>query len=227
MVPKSERFEMRLDVDLLERIDRWSDGQRDQPSRAEAVRRLVEMGLAQSETDFRPSSVEKVTLWMLAELLKNATDEGKTADLVQESIYGGHYWALNWELNGILHDHVDSKQALAEVVDVLDMWNFIERAFEKLDAEDKQTIEEAVGPTGRDPKFFGFDGNHEVEHMGIAQFLVNKLGRFERFKGRSMNSHMPTVQRYLTMHGVFSYIRQKLIHRELNTNELIEILKRE
>jgi uncharacterized protein len=41
----SERFEMRLSVELLRRIDEWRRAQSDLPSRAEAIRRLIELGL--------------------------------------------------------------------------------------------------------------------------------------------------------------------------------------
>jgi hypothetical protein len=42
---KSERFEMRLDPAAVERIDAWRREQPDLPSRTEAIRRLVELGL--------------------------------------------------------------------------------------------------------------------------------------------------------------------------------------
>ena len=45
MAPKTERFEMRLDVEMLDQIDEWRRKQGDIPSRAEAIRRLVELGL--------------------------------------------------------------------------------------------------------------------------------------------------------------------------------------
>jgi hypothetical protein len=42
---KSERFEMRLDPAAVERIDAWRREQPDLPSRTEAIRRLIELGL--------------------------------------------------------------------------------------------------------------------------------------------------------------------------------------
>lgn len=229
MAPKTERFEMRLNRDLQDRVDAWSSQQADRPSRAEAMRRLVERGLEQSEADFRPRNTEKLMLWMLAALLKQQQDyEGtNTAELVQKVIYGGHYWALDWELTGVLHDHIDDRRVVREVVDVLDMWNFIEHGFEQLSAQDKAKVAKEVGPTGKSPQFLGFDGNNETEHMGIAQFLVEKLGRFKRFLGRSFNSHMPTVDRYQNMFRVFEPIRAKLVDRELNADELIQLLRRD
>jgi hypothetical protein len=46
MAKKSERFEMRFEVDMIDRIDDWRRQQPDLPSRAGAIRRLIEVGLA-------------------------------------------------------------------------------------------------------------------------------------------------------------------------------------
>src|ERR1700757_2111975 len=51
MVPKSERFELRLDSEALERIDEWRADRPDLPSRSEAMRRLVEIGLGRPEDE--------------------------------------------------------------------------------------------------------------------------------------------------------------------------------
>ena len=70
---KTERFEMRLDEDILIRIDRWRSQQGDVPARAEAMRRLVETGLARSSPEvitFR--SAEKLIIAMLANLLRTS-----------------------------------------------------------------------------------------------------------------------------------------------------------
>lgn len=45
MPPKTERFEMRLDPEMIERIDQWRREQPDLPGRAEAIRRLVDAAL--------------------------------------------------------------------------------------------------------------------------------------------------------------------------------------
>jgi hypothetical protein len=43
---KAETFQMRASDDFLKKIDKWRQKQPDEPSRAEAIRRLVEKGLA-------------------------------------------------------------------------------------------------------------------------------------------------------------------------------------
>ncbi len=48
MVPKNERFELRLDEELLNRVDNWA-GKQGVRARAEAVRQLVERGLERAE----------------------------------------------------------------------------------------------------------------------------------------------------------------------------------
>lgn len=49
MTSKNERFEMRLDSEALEKIDKWRSERPDLPSRSEAVRRLVEAGLGRPD----------------------------------------------------------------------------------------------------------------------------------------------------------------------------------
>ena len=53
MAPKSERFEMRMDEDILTRVDKWRADQVDVPSRAEAMRRLIELGLPKTSSGHR------------------------------------------------------------------------------------------------------------------------------------------------------------------------------
>jgi uncharacterized protein len=50
---KSERFEMLVDPTFLRRIDDWRRKQPDLPSRAEAIRRLVEQALKRGRGDKR------------------------------------------------------------------------------------------------------------------------------------------------------------------------------
>ena len=226
MVPKTERFELRLDPALLDKLDVWRGRQSDLPSRAEGIRRLVERGLADTgESSFRPTKSERLTLWLLTEMLKDkGGDSKRTADLIQSAIYGGHYWGLDWEMSGVMHSHSDNPKAVSEVLDILDMWSFIESSFEKLETPEKTRILAETGPLGKNPKFHGFDGNHETEHLGIARFLVEELKRFESFKGRDFNSHAPTVGRYKRMANAFEAIRPLLTGRLLSSDEIITLL---
>ncbi len=227
MPPKTERFEMRLDQSILDRVDAWRSRQADLPSRAEAIRRLIEDGLEEPDPKaFRPTNPEKLMMWMLSEIMKGQKNHEKdTVELIQGAIFGGHFWALDWELTGIMHNHVDSKKAVSLVVDTLDMWSFIESAYKGFSAADKNRIATEVGPLGKDPKFHGFDGNYESEYMGIARFLVTNMGRFESFKGRDFNSHVPVTDRYRVMAAAFEPMRVGLSGRGLSVGEVINLLK--
>ncbi len=58
--PEKPRFEMRLPPELAEGIDRWRREQPDLPSRAEAARRLIEIGLASITLNAPPSPEPRV-----------------------------------------------------------------------------------------------------------------------------------------------------------------------
>jgi len=224
----TERFEMRVESELLERLDAWRASEDDTPSRAEAVRRLMEMGL-ESESKYRPTHLsdgEKLIAMMLAELIKSTGAEVETnVDLVEKVIVGGHYWALDWEMPGIFHGHRDKRSRVSLVVDVLDMWDFIETAVEKLDDGEKARL--AAETDNAPVRFAGFDGNNESEHLSIARFLIDDLKRFSRFndKKRSLNSHSPTVDRYARMYRAFEPIRATLVFgKSMSVEQLAAVL---
>jgi hypothetical protein len=47
---KSQRFEMRVSTEFLKAIDQWRRNQPDPPSRASAIRRLAELGIASGKS---------------------------------------------------------------------------------------------------------------------------------------------------------------------------------
>jgi uncharacterized protein YfbU (UPF0304 family) len=146
-------------------------------------------------------------------------------DFVAEVIWGGHYWAPLWEMQGLFHDHADKRRDVRFVVDVLDMWSFMEEAFEKLPKQEKERIAKECAPFGKQVQFPGFDGNDEASLMGIAHFLTEHMNRFTRFKGRGFNAHMPTIATYRRMLGAFEPIRKTLIGHGLSADQIITLLK--
>lgn len=228
MPPKSERFEMRVDEEILERVDNWRSEQPGVPSRAEAMRRLVEVGLeAERPTGtIHLSDGEKLILLALKDLFQHAkVDSDTDLEFISQVIYGGHYWAPRWKLTGVFHNHADDLGNVKFVVDVLDMWSFIESAHKKLTAKDKARLEAEADSMGKHVKFRGFDGNNEADYLSIARFFIQDMGRFAQFKRHELNSHMPTVAAYRRMLSVFEPIRQHLLGTELSVDQLIEILQ--
>lgn len=125
----------------------------------------------------------------------------------------------------VFHGHEDDQQVVSEVVDVLDMWSFIESAYVSLSKNDKALVAKEAKPFGEHVEFRGFDGNYESECIGVSRFLIEKLDRFTGFNGRDLNSHVPSVERYRITYNVFEPIRRTLVGRELSATDLIAILK--
>jgi hypothetical protein len=223
----TERFEMRLGQSVLEELDSWRGKQDDLPSRSEAVRRLVEAGLGKgAERRIALGSGEKLIVLMLCQLfshLKVMSDIDPA--FVEAAIDGGHYWALDWEYPGIFDVNVDTTSVMSEVVDILDMWDFVERGFGALSKGDKDRIAVEAKPFGEHVKFVGFDGNHEGEHIGVARFLIERMGRFAVFKGRDLNAHAHTLDAYRRMLSIFEPFRRNLTGRDLSATEIIKILQ--
>jgi uncharacterized protein len=223
--PKTERFEMRLDEEVIAAVDRWR-AQRGS-SRAEAVRQLIDVGLeAADKQPVRFSPGETLTVYMLCEIIKGLkvqTHEINTT-LIQEALVGGHLWGFRWGMSGLFHHHVDSERVVSDVVNLLDMWSFIEQAYERFDDPTKERIKQATG-YGPPVSFFGFDANdaRESEYIGVARYMIEVLGRFERFAKRDLNSHMPTVAMYDRMYQVFEPIRKTLIGHGLDETQMIKI----
>ena len=212
MQPKTERFEMRLDSRTLERLDSWRAHQADLPSRAEAIRRLMEFGLSEMERKpLKFSDGEKLMTLMFCDLYKHLKMKGGIdPSFVEEVFHGGHYWGLEWNYPGLFHGHEDNKATVDEVVDILDMWSFLEESYAVLSKKDKDYIAKEAAPFGKRIAFRGFDGNNETEHLFIAEFLIKKLARFTRFKDRDLNIHTPRIRGYRRMVKVFEPIRPNL-----------------
>jgi uncharacterized protein len=228
MTPETmnERFEMRLSQSVLDRVDGWRVQQDDLPSRSEAIRRLVEEGLTAPERkkQLRIGDGNKLIIIMLCQLFKKLNlDTEIDPEFVESAIHGGHYWGLEWQYSGIFHGHEDAESTVSEVVDILDMWYFVERGFAALSTKDKELVA-SKSPLGKHVKFSGFDGNHEGEYIGVARFLIEKLDRFTEFRKRGLDAHMPTIEAHRRMLAVFDPIRKNLVGRDLSAEEIIDIL---
>lgn len=169
---------------------------------------------------------EKLILVMLAAIHeKLGIDNSVDTKLLTNAIHSNNTWALSWELQGIVGDSPDpTPHEVSEVTDILDMWSFIEEAYGTFGAPEKKKIETEADPFGTRVQFSGFDGNNETEHLSIARFLVEDMGRFSRFKGRDLNSHHPSIETYRRMSAVFEPIRKTLVDGGLTADQVIELL---
>jgi uncharacterized protein YfbU (UPF0304 family) len=152
------------------------------------------------------------------------TDAESDVDFISKVIFGGHYWALPWQLSGVFHGHEDNPAHLRLVLDILDMWDSLERAYDKLSKKDRERLAKEVPVFGKQVRFFGFDGNEEAQYLVIADFLVNDMKRFTRFAGRELNAHIPTLEMHRRMLRLFGPIKPTW-GGELGFDEIATILK--
>ena len=101
----------------------------------------MEQGLAaegnRQKHEIRLGDGEKLILVMLCQLFKHLKLKGGEIDLefVEDVIFGGRYWGLDWKYNDLYHGHEDSRAVVTEVLNILDMWYFLERGFTELSQE--------------------------------------------------------------------------------------------
>ena len=224
---ESQRFEMKLKGDILHRVDSWRSKRRDIPSRAEAIRRLVDRGLSLEEQEtIQLSSGEKIILALLINLCKQGNNSND-AELIEEAITEGHYWALREKFPGLYNVSPDEDRDVNEVKDILTMWDQIEWGFSKLAQNDKDNVLVEINRRPDEVQFLGFDGNSEYNHLNIANFLINRLRRFELFSGRNLNSHLPMIKEYRNMLSVYRRIPRHHVGESLTATEIIKLLNAE
>ena len=226
---QSERFEMRMDRATIEQLDQWRATQPELPSRAEAVRRLVHAGLvASADDDMRPTLSEKLILSMLCDLARDRNDRERIdPDFVQYAIAGGHYWAIGQKYPDALGGRPDSPELVREVADILEMWNVLEYHFDHLGESDKGRVASEAAPYGTDVKFTGFYANEETPHLSVAEFLIEQIGNYPRFKGRSLNTTRPVVDWYRRMLQVYQSMQESLLagrNRSLSASDIAALM---
>lgn len=226
MQSATERFEMRLTEADLENIDEWRREQSGLPSRSEAVRTLVTLALQKPRAAAPLGEGDKVLLWMLCDVCRSLKIKSDfDPDFIQEAILGGHYWAIKRQHSGLFPREID-EAIVSEVTDLLDMWRFIESAGSGFSKAERAEIAKDVGAANLNFRFPGFDRqNEEGDHLSVAQFYVENLDTFTFLKGRDLESHFRTLPRHRRMYAIFEKIRSNLIGRELNTKEMIALLK--
>ncbi len=165
---------------------------------------------------------------MVADIHHQVVKEGDVnSGLVATALWNQQDWAIHWEHEWLL-PRGETPDDVSFVVNVLDMWSFIEMSYKALDEKGKEEVASAVPyGRGRDPKFNGFDGNTEGRYISPIRMLVDHMGRFEEFKGRGLNSHSEKAGDYAAMLRVFDPIRDSKSHMSdlnLTPQELISIL---
>jgi len=218
----TERFEMRVDTDFLEDVDKWRARQDDVPSRSEAVRRLVDVALQRNHQEVL-SDGQKLILLALRDI-QIAVGKGKNNDpldleFVADAILNDELWSLALMMPGVISESRPLPRKVRRVFDILTMFRVIDHSIAALNDKQRSSLDlHAL-------TFRGFDGNNESDYLGITHFLITKMGRYSWLDAEKLNAHAPTVEWYERMLAVYEPISKRLMARDLSFEELQELAK--
>lgn len=172
------------------------------------------------------SDGEKIIILMLTELHAKLQVEGEMEpEFLRSAIFNDMLWSIKWKYTGIPFSESDDPPVVRDVLDILEMWSSIERSYAKLPPNDREMLQQKLGVHAESPRFQGFDGNNESEHVSTALFLVNELDRFVEFKGRSLNCHYPSLDIHHRMLGVFKPLRKKFALTHISAADMLAVLE--
>jgi uncharacterized protein len=107
------------------------------------------------------------------------------------------------------------------------MWSAIERGYKRHSADEKDQVEAEAGPLGRGVRFSGFDDDTEHEYRDAARHLIEDLNSFDRFQGRNLSAHMPTLDGYRRMLRLFSLMGPVSAEVKLTVRQIISLANAE
>lgn len=164
-----KRLEIRIDSELLERVDLWTEGRTDVDNRSEAIRKLIEIGLQgiqPEDEEVRLSKGEELILRLLAErwceekgLLENSK-YGMDPEALFDALVHGQYWAMRTIpiKPVLLHEHTPTKNEVNFVREVLQMWASMIETYNQCTKKQKKEIAKATDWTYiRFPGFCWYD----------------------------------------------------------------------
>ncbi|ACO77136.1 non-hypothetical protein [Azotobacter vinelandii CA] len=190
--------------------------------------RYLRQNKNKDEVEMEFSNQQKLIVTLLTDIhARLGIDNGIDPLFVQRMVRDDHGWALGWAYPGLFGDGVEVPEAVTFVAEVLGMWEAIEEAYAGFDRVRREQLARLAPAFGRDPRFRGFDGNHEADLRGIVQILVDDLGRWPIFKGRDTDSHRILADSYRRMLEVYERLSGAGCASGLSVEALAEILNAE
>jgi uncharacterized protein len=173
------------------------------------------------------SNSEKLIFLMLSDIYDKLGLADIDTKLLRSAIYTENTWALDWEMSGVIGSDGEPLPPLVQdVVKYLNMWSILEESHSSFDSEAKDKVAREAEPFGKHVRFPGFDGNNEARALSIARILIDDMGRFERFRGRDLNSHVPLISNYDRMLKVFESNRQSSTgNRTIGPEQMVVVLQ--
>ena len=172
----------------------------------------------------QPTATQRLIVEMLCKIYKKLEiTDSYDPDVVSRAMGSGDYWVISskYDIRDVDSDippHVDA------VVNTLDMFECLRKAFVEFDDEQRKAVSD-IG-LGDTIEFPGYDVESEAEYSRAAHYLVNDLNRFTSLQlSVGIKSDYPLVPVYARMLDVFLPIRANVGDRILALEEVIEVLK--
>ena len=177
-----KRLEIRIDSELLERVDLWTKGRTDVDNRSEAIRKLIEIGLQgiqPNDEEVHLSKGEELILRMLAQRwcedkgwLENSRNRMNPKALF-DALTHGQYWAIQTvPINPCMINHTPTTNEVNFVIDILRMWSSMIYTYNECTQEQKDEIAKVTGWTYiRFPGFCSF-GDDDEKFFESMQFII-------------------------------------------------------
>ena len=160
---------------------------------------------------------QSIIMTMLCDLARAKPDRETDFEFIAKALNGGHHWAI-MEMYDTLQEPIP-KQVVTETLYVLDMWRTI--SYSQLSEQGKQNLRRATGM--KEPaQFPGFDNHDEVQHLLVAEFLINDLNRFPELKDKNLESHFPgSLERHRRM--LYKYRAIERTTEPLSEDQLVHL----
>lgn len=205
---KNERIELRLNSELLDRIDEWKlKNRKTEMTRSEIIRRLImnqtnNFALTMEQRFIALLNIENLIQGAelgLNSISKNATCtfhnrsqffDSDTLKLLRKSISEGHDWAIPQILNGVIFKS-DCNEDMEFVFNVLDFFRRLNHSITACSPEEQNIINKSDQFA-----FEGFDANNESELFTICDFIIHDLHRYEEQSNVDLHAHTPMYPKY-------------------------------
>jgi len=168
---------------------------------------------------------DRLILYNQYEILKllNSEDESliKQYEINQEILLNGYKFNYNDLIECVIDD---IPIEVSEFVwDILQLYRILYVSYNALSAEEKEQV------NVKDIKYAGFDGNEEPDYYLYANFILEKMGRYEEIYDNgnyTANSHRNMVPRYTGMIETWERISVGR-YKNLSLTQIIDILSNE
>lgn len=171
--------------------------------------------IASQATSGRPSFWERVILINLMQIKKTLGEE--VNDEMLDALIGGYH--IFYPKSGqIAYEHEMPYQDMKFVMDVLDMYRWLQFSHRELGIKDGKLADKV--------KFDGFDANASDGYFGFTRFLIEH-DRWTDVETSSLsdnyNSHMPNSEIYQRMLDVYEEYRWKGIQDDISGPKVLTL----